>query len=351
MRAIIATPPEEDSAKISDIPRPEPGPGEVLLKTLEIGVDGTDREIHEGVYGTPPDGCSYIVLGHEALTAVAELAPDVEALEEGELVVPTVRRPDDCINCRSSESDMCLKGDYREHGIKGLHGFASDFCVSDSRFLVKVPEDLRDVAVLLEPLSIGEKAIGQVFRIQSRLTWRPRRAFVLGAGPLGLLTAMLLRVRDIEVKVAATRSAESAKARIVDEMGGEYVNVRKDPLRSMSERFDLMVEATGNVNPAMDATRMLERNGVLCFLGNYRNRGCLKDFQEVLYEMVLGNRLMFGSVNSNLGHFGAGIEDMHRIRERYPGVLKRLITGRIRPESYLEAFQADRDEIKTVIEF
>jgi threonine dehydrogenase-like Zn-dependent dehydrogenase len=351
MRAIIATPPEEDSARISDIPRPEPRRGEVLLKTLEIGVDGTDREIHEGVYGTPPEGYHYLVLGHEALTEVTELGPGVDSPEERELVVPTVRRPDDCINCRSSESDMCRRGDYREHGIKGLHGFASDFCVSDSRFLVRVPRELRDIAVLLEPLSIGEKAIEQILSIQSRMTWSPRTAFVIGAGPLGLLTAMVLRIRNIEVKVAATRSAESSKARIVEEMGGQYVNVREDPLQSMSERFDLIVEATGNVNPAIDATRMLERNGVLCFMGNYRNQGCLEDFQEVLYEMVLGNRLMFGSVNSNLGHFGAGIEDMHRIRGRYPGVLKKLITRRIRPESYLEAFQVDRDEIKTVIEF
>ncbi len=351
LKAIVASPPNKMSARLEEIPDPEPGPGQIMLRTVCVGIDGTDREIHEGIYGTPPDGLSYLVLGHEALAKVERKGRDAEGFEQGELVVPTVRRPDDCVNCRSAESDMCIKGDYKEHGINGLHGFASELCISDADFLVKVPEELSDLAVLLEPMSIGEKAIQQVQRIQQRMVWKPERAFVLGAGPLGLLTALILRLRGFSVKVAATRSRESLKARLVTEMGAEYVDVNQRPLDGFSRDFDLIMEATGNVNPAMDAMGMIGRNGVLCFLGNYRNPGHLDDVQEILYDMVLGNRLMFGSVNSNRSHFVAGLSDMKEARDSYPGLMEKLITDRVKPPDFLQAFEPDREEIKTVIDF
>ncbi len=140
MKAIVTYPPRKNSAVIVDIPVPEPGRGEALLRILEVGIDGTDREIYRGEYGTPPEGFDYLVAGHEALARVERLGPGVEGLEEGDLVVPTVRRPDDCINCRAGEPDMCSKGNYREHGIYRLHGFASEYATTNASFLVKVPK-------------------------------------------------------------------------------------------------------------------------------------------------------------------------------------------------------------------
>jgi len=228
MKAIVAEPPKRNSVRLVEIPKPHLGKGQVLLKTLCVGIDGTDKEINEGIYGTPPKGFRYLVLGHEALARVEEIGDQVEGFSEGDLVVPTVRRPceENCLNCRADEPDMCLTGNYFEHGIYRLHGFASEYAMSDARFLVKIPAELEDLAVLLEPLSIVEKAVAQSFKIQERMMWKPKRAFVVGAGALGLLATMILRLRNLEVYTAATRKRESLKAKIVRNVRGIYVNVR-----------------------------------------------------------------------------------------------------------------------------
>lgn len=280
-----------------------------------------------------------------------ELGEGVEGVSKGTYVVPTVRRPDNCPNCLAGESDMCLTGGYGEHGIHGLHGFASETAISDSRFLVKVPRGLEEIAVLLEPLSIGEKAVSQIFRIQRRMVWEPKEAFVVGAGPLGLLTSMILRIRGLDVSVAATRSQESLKAEIVREIGGSYLSVRESPINELGKTFDMVIEATGGTEPAIDATRLLRRNGVMCFLGNYRRRGVYENFQELLYGMVLGNRLLFGSVNSNREHFEMGIRDMKRIHREFSGILNRLITKALPLADFKEAFNPSHEDIKTVIRF
>jgi threonine dehydrogenase-like Zn-dependent dehydrogenase len=175
VKAIIAEPPKKNSAKLANIPTPTPGKNEVLLKTLCVGIDGTDREIDEGIYGISPRNCDFLVLGHEALARVQGIDERIEGFSEGELVTPTVRRPCDenCLNCRKDETDMCLTGNYYEHGIYRLHGFASEYAVAYADSLVKIPEELKDVAVLLEPLSIAEKAVTQVLRIQKRMMWKP----------------------------------------------------------------------------------------------------------------------------------------------------------------------------------
>ena len=353
MKAIIAEPPKRNSVKLAEIPKPLLGMGQVLLKTLCVGIDGTDREINEGIYGTPPSGSRYLVLGHEAVARVQKIGDQVESFSEGDMVVPTVRRPcnENCLNCRTGETDMCLTGNYFEHGIYKLHGFASEYAVSDAKFLTKIPTELEDLAVLLEPLSIVEKAVSQSFKIQERMVWKPKKAFVVGAGPLGLLATMILRLRGLKVYAAATREKESLKAKVVSSVGGAYINVRETPIETLEGKFDIVIEATGRVEAALEALNLLGPNSVMCFLGVYREKKACEEFGKVLTTVVLGNRLMFGSVSSNRSHFEMGIKDMFEIKRRYGNELNRLITKKLYLKDFRQAFKSGREDIKTIICF
>jgi len=353
MKAIVVEPHKADSVRLANIDKHTLADRQVLLETLCVGIDGTDREINEGVYGDAPEGSDYLVLGHEALAKVNDFGKKVQGFTKGDLVVPMVRRPcwQNCINCRIGEVDMCITGDYYEHGIIKLHGFASEYSLSDADFLVKIPDELKEVAVLLEPLSVAEKAISQVFKAQQRMRWEPKRAFVLGAGPLGLLATMVLRLKGFEVYCAATRGKESLKAEIVRMVDATYVNTTKTPFSLVPGKFDLVVEATGNVSVAIDSLYLLGSNGVLCFLGVYMDKKACQDFGKVLTNMVLGNRLMFGSVSSNRSHFEAGIRDMVEIRRRYGDVLKKMITTKLKLSDFRKAFSPNNEEIKTVVYF
>ncbi len=353
MKAIVAEPPKRNSVKLVELHKPVPKQGEVLLRTKCVGIDGTDREIDEGIYGTPPEGFDYIVLGHEAIAIVQEIGEQVSGFSEGDLVVPTVRRPceENCLNCRVGETDMCLTGNYFEHGIYRLHGFASEYAISNADFLVKIPSRLEDVAVLLEPLSIAEKAVSQSFKIQKRTEWQPKKAFIVGAGPLGLLATMVMRLKGLEVYTAATREKESLKAKIVRSVGGSYVNVRETPIATLEKKFDIVIEATGRVEPTLEALNLMGPNSVMCFLGVYREKKACQEFGMVLTNMVLGNRLMFGSVSSNKRHFEMGIDDMLEIRRQYGNALDKLITKTLYPTDFEQAFKPEKEDIKTIICF
>jgi threonine dehydrogenase-like Zn-dependent dehydrogenase len=351
LKAIIAKPPSRDSATLQDILEPTPGGNEVLLKILRLGIDGTDRDINEGFYGAPPEGFDYLVIGHEALCRVEQLGESVLGFKEDDLVVPTVRRPDDCINCKNGESDMCIKGNYKEHGIYKLHGFAAQFGKSDADFLVKIPKEIEEVAVLLEPLSIAEKALYQIRKIQQRMVWEPTSALVLGAGTLGLLTTLLLRVEGFDVTTLATRPKDSLKARIAEECGATYVNGKETPISSMEGKFDFVIEATGNPQVALDAISVVHQNGVVCFLGIYPQKVMSLDFGKTLTSAVLGNKLFFGSVNANKTYFESGVKHMEEMRKDYDGILEKLFTSVLKLEEYTKAFKPDVEEIKTVIEF
>ena len=178
MKALVVMPGQANSAHLTSVPKPRPGMDQALVKVLEVGLDGTDREIAEGLYGQAPTGQDVLILGHESFGQVEEVGPQVRSIRPGDYVVATVRRPDNCINCQAGESDNCLQGDYLERGIKGLHGFLSEYYVEDEAYLVQVPRELRGVGVFLEPLSIVEKAVFQAFKIQERMVWQPRTAIV-----------------------------------------------------------------------------------------------------------------------------------------------------------------------------
>lgn len=351
MKAIVVEPKKPNSAKLAEIEQPVPSKEQVLLEVLCVGIDGTDREINEGFYGEAPEGSDFLVMGHEAVARISKVGEFVLGFSPGELVVPTVRRPGTCAYCRVGEVSYCPIGDYSEHGILKLHGFASDYAVSDADYLVKIPPEMEKGAVLLEPMSVAEKAISQVFLAQKRMSWTAKRALVLGAGPLGLLATMILRLRGLEVVCGATRAKESLKASIVRSVSASYVNLMEKPLRLIEGKFDLIVEATGNVGVAIESLYLLASNGVLCFLGVYRDKQACEDFGKVLTSMVLGNRLMIGSVNSDKVHFEMGIKDMIEIKQKFGDVLEKMLTAKISPAEFQKAFSPDKEGIKTVICF
>jgi threonine dehydrogenase-like Zn-dependent dehydrogenase len=297
-----------------------------------------------------PTGSDYLILGHECLATVEEVPSNSAGIKNGDLVVPTVRRPDGCLNCQNGESDMCLTGQYKEHGIKSLHGFCSEYSVSDLNYLVTVPRELSDVAVLLEPTSVAEKGIVQTFKIQERMIWKPKGALVLGTGPVGLLTAMLLRLRGLDVTAVATRPKDSLKARTVEKIGGTYVNVNDQPITSLG-KFDLIMEETGVASLAAEAQGLLNNNGVLCLLGIYRPNLATQDIGHSYDDIVLGNKITFGSVNANKRYFLSGIQDFRIIQQKFPGVLNSMLTKRVGPSDYSQAYNPTKDDIKSVIDF
>jgi threonine dehydrogenase-like Zn-dependent dehydrogenase len=245
---------------------------------------------------------------------------------------------------------MCLTGQYKEHGIKGLHGFCSEYSASDLNFLVSVPAELSDVAVLLEPTSVAEKGVFQSFKIQERMIWKPQKALVLGTGPVGLLTVLLLRLRGLDVTAVATRPKDSLKAGIVEKIGGTYVNATDQPITGLG-KFDLILEETGVASLAAEAQGLLNNNGVLCLLGIYRPNLATQDIGHSYDDIVLGNKITFGSVNANKRYFVSGIQDFKTIQRRFPGVLKSMFTKMVGPSEYSQAYSPTKDDIKSVIDF
>lgn len=353
MKAITVLPGSQGSLSVRETPVPAPSEGEVLLRVERVGVCGTDMDIVSGFYGEAPPGSKYLIIGHESLSRVAEVGPGVEGFAKGDLVVPTVRRncPENCLNCRNGESDMCLTGHYTEHGIKGLHGFAAEYAATKAGFLVKMPDSLSEVGVLLEPLTIAEKGIRQAFKIQlSRMKWEPERALVLGSGPVGLLATALLRSRGMEVTTVARKPPGSLKARLAASTGATYVDVKETPLTSMDNEFDLVFEATGSTSVALEAQNLCSANGVVSFVGIYRSQVGTEDAGKVFTNLVLGNRIYFGSVNANISYFRQGAEDLAGFRSRWSGFLEGIMTDVVPLEKALEAYgPKGAESVKTVI--
>lgn len=357
MRAVAVVPGNKDSLHVrGDVPEPAPGAGEAVVRVLEAGVCGTDVEIHQGLYGAAPGGSPYLVLGHENL-GVVDSAPAGAAVAVGDLVVATVRRPCDepCRPCAADQNDMCLTGRFKERGIGGLHGFMSERYSEDPRYLVRVPYSLRDVAVLLEPMTIVQKGIEQALRIQERMAWDPRKAVVVGAGPVGILAAAALRLRGYEVTVAALEPEGTFKDRLLDEAGIDYVSTGRTPLSDLKAklgRVDLVFEATGSAHVVLPAMQMLGPAGV-CILSSVTggSRNLEVDVATWNREMVLGNRLVFGTVNAARRHFESGVADMAAADERLPGWLAKLITRRLPYTEAPRALERSPEDVKTVLEF
>ncbi|MBI1885247.1 MAG: glucose 1-dehydrogenase [Chloroflexi bacterium] len=354
MRAITITPLVAKSARRVDVPPPQPAPGEVTVRVVRVGICGTDFEILRGALGEAPAGEDRLVLGHESLGVVEGVVGGVSGLAAGDYVVATVRRPDGCPNCTAGESDMCLWGDFTERGIKRAHGFLTELYSEKPEFLVKVPPELADVAVLLEPLSVVEKAVEQAFLIQRRLRWEPKRALVLGAGAIGLLATALLRLRGLETFTLARSGGDSAAGRAAAALGGAYVSAVGRPLEELRQslgRFDFILEATGSSAVASHALPALATNGVMCLVGVYSSNRVQELPVDSLYsDLVQGNKVVFGSVNAGRRYFEKGIEDLREARSRWPGVIERFISRRLPLERFEEVTARSPGDIKTVIE-
>ena len=368
MRA-VAVFPSEKSLRLVDHPEPKaPLRSEVQLRMLDVGVCGTDREIAHFDYGTPPEGSPYLVLGHESLARVVEVGPDVKQLAKNDLVVATVRRPcphPECRACAVGRQDFCFTGDFTERGIKQRHGFMTELVVEEERYLQVVPQNLRDIAVLVEPLTIAEKALRQVWDVQDRLPWGPggnasgdgtgHRAVVLGAGPVGMLGALALLVRGFETYVYSSGPSGSDKARWVEEIGAHYVSTRDmnaDQLAEHVGNIDLVYEATGVSSAAFEMMPVLGVNGVFVLTGVPPQKGPMPvDADRLMRNIVLKNQLVLGTVNAAPSAFQAAIGDLGRFEERWPGPLRKLITGRYPPEAIEELLIKPAFGIKRVVRF
>jgi glucose 1-dehydrogenase len=353
MQAVAVTPKQPGSAKQIELPIPAASAGMALMRVLEVGIDGTDTEINNGEYGEAPPGSSALVIGHEALSVVEAVGAGVEGFARGDLVVSTVRRPDNCPNCQAGESDMCLFGNYTERGIKGAHGYMGQYYAERPAFMVKIPPALRPFAVLLEPLSIVEKATVQAWKIQERMVWQPKRAVVLGAGSIGILATILLRLRGLEVHVYAKTPEDSLQGDLILQLGASYRSVGDHPItRIQAElgQIDYMLEATGSSTVAFQAFAQVGVNGVICLTGVSGGKSRIRIPSDVInLQMVLGNRLAFGSVNANRRYFELGVQHFQQAEQRWPGIFERLITRRVPFADFKSALDRRPEDIKTLL--
>ncbi|MCH7698043.1 MAG: glucose 1-dehydrogenase [Chloroflexi bacterium] len=356
MKAVVVTPGKPGGGRLEEVPDPQPRDGEVLVQVHQVGLDGTDAEIMQGQYGEAPPGDDYLIIGHESLGRVAEATSGAEGLSTGDWVVAIVRRPDPvpCRNCAADEWDMCLNGRYTERGIKGRHGFLAEFYAETPNYLVSVPEEVSDVAVLLEPLSIVEKAVEQIKRIQSRLVWQPERAVVLGAGPIGLLAGMLLRLEGLEVHFYDA-SEPGLKRDLAEAAGANYIwsgeHKLGHELAAEIGPVDIVLEATGFSPLAFDAMDMVAPNGIVCLTGVSGGTRKLEISADHLnLEMVLSNKVIFGTVNANRRHFESGVRHLQEIESRWPGLLSRMITRRLPLGDIAAAFERSSDHVKSIVQ-
>jgi threonine dehydrogenase-like Zn-dependent dehydrogenase len=313
----------------------------VKVRIREVGVCGTDREIVGHHLGTPPEGAERLILGHEAVGEVVEVGPAVRRLTRGDLVVLTVRRPCDdpeCAACRAGRQDFCVTGRFSERGIKGADGFMTEFVVEDEHYLVRVPKALSDVAVLVEPLSVVAKAAIDLDTIVRRIPWErdSTRALVLGAGPIGLLAAMMTRARDLETFVYSLEPADSDRAELVRSLGASYVSGRDVPLTEIASRVgaaDVIFEAVGVAKVAFQAISALAPNGI-CILSGVPGPGRLVEFDldSVMRDVVMKNQVIFGTVNASRSAFEESVGYLERFMVLFPDSVHRLITRRARLE-------------------
>jgi threonine dehydrogenase-like Zn-dependent dehydrogenase len=333
MLALVTQPGQPHTTRIEDVPVVEAREGEVLVRTLEVGVCGTDREISEGLFGIPPEDEPLLVLGHEALAVVER---DGSGFTRGQLVTATVRRScGHCLSCAEESPDSCLTGDYSERGITRLHGYARELVAEDPRQLVAIPNSLGRLGVLAEPTSICERALRHARTIGGRQPWQLERALVIGAGAIGTLVTYLLRLADVEVWTASLEPASE----LVEQSGARYVSVEDNDLSELGT-FDLVVEATGSAHLMAQALGRLRRSGVACLLGiDPRDQKVELDGRVLGVDMVLENRVLFGSVNAHRQDWLAAVDDLQRVQERWPEGLAQFVALRVPLDRFQEALE------------
>ncbi|MEX1169434.1 MAG: glucose 1-dehydrogenase [Chloroflexota bacterium] len=362
MKAIAVRPGVPASIHARTVPRPSisevPDGRGVRVEVLRVGIDGTDREISDGLFGTAPPGDDYLVIGHESLGRVVEVGPRVPRdLAVGTLVVATVRRPGGSAYDRLGMQDFTTDAPI-ERGINGRHGFLSEQFVEDASFLVPLPTGLSGIGVLLEPMSIAEKGLSQADEIQRRLRiWRPARAAVFGAGTIGLLVTLVLRLRGVDVTVLSRRRPPYRNSVLVEALGGTYVSSEGTDLAAVAKdhgSFDLVFEASGFSPFVFQAAGALAPNGVLVLSGVTGGSRTIEiDANAFNQALVLGNRVIVGTVNASREDFVRGVTDMLRAEAFHAGWLGQLLTtpvaGLDDAQAVLAALEAP-DSIKAYVE-
>jgi threonine dehydrogenase-like Zn-dependent dehydrogenase len=369
MKAIAAFPVERE-VKLIDIEQPKlVAPTQAKLKILDVGVCGTDREICAFQYGTPPASSKHLVIGHESLGEVVEVGSGVSGLKPGDLVVTTVRRPcphEICVSCVTDRADFCYTGDFVERGIKSHHGFMTEYVVDEARNMNLVPAALRMVAVLVEPLTIAEKAIEQIWSLQVRLPWacphtqekgmgHCHRAVVLGAGPVGLLGAMALVRQGFNTFVYSRETAPNPKSSVVESIGATYVSAADAPVDDLAARvgnIDVVYEASGASQLSFEVIKRLGVNGIFVFTGvPGRKAPVAIDTDRIMRNLVLNNQVVFGSVNASRSNFQSAINDLAAFNQSWPESVSRLISGRFPVGQYRELLLGPVHGIKNVLSF
>ena len=338
MNAVAVTPGVPRSVHLRRIGRPTlaqiPGGRGVLVKVLRVGVDGTDKEINAAEYGSAPPGDDYLVLGHESFGRVVEVGDAVSELKVGDYVVAMVRCAGTSVYDQIGSPDLTTDEVYLERGISQRHGFLTEYFVDSADYLVRVPDGLQDVGVLLEPMTVVEKGIAQAFEIQRRLrVWRPRRAAVIGAGTVGLLAAVVLRLRGFAVTTFALQPRPYLNSELVEAIEARYFSVKETSILEAVQQhgaFDLIFEASGYAPAAFDAMRALAKNAVLVLASVTGGDHTIEvPADRINLDFVLGNRVMVGTVNAGREHFEAGVRDLAHAEAQYSGWLSRLITDRV----------------------
>jgi glucose 1-dehydrogenase len=363
---VVAITREDRRVEVRELDEPKiEAPDGVLVRMLEVGVCGTDGGICGGDEGEAPDGADFLVPGHEGFGEVVEVGADVDGLKPGDLVVPTVRRGcphDHCTACRTGNNDFCMTGDYRERGIEGMHGFAAELVVESARHLHRVPESSRDVAVLAEPLSIAEKGIRQFVAIQRRLPWLRDatdeeilsvcHAVILGAGPIGLLGAMLLRLYDVPTVVYSRAEPPAPEVDVTRAIGAEYVSSEREEFGAVVERLgsvELVYEGTGAAKLMFGVLPELGPNAVFVATGVPSPGEKSKiEADRVMHELVLKNQVLCGTVNASSDDFDRAIDHLGRMLERWPDATRSLITHRHGMAEFCESASSS-DGLKHIV--
>ncbi|TDD44357.1 theronine dehydrogenase [Nonomuraea terrae] len=346
MRALTFVPRMKGTLAVEELTDPRPGPGELLVQGLALGVCGTDRELELGEYGWPPPERERMVIGHESLGRVLE-SPEGSAFSPGDLVVGVVRRPDPepCGACRRGEFDMCRNGRYTERGIKELDGYASELWTVKAAYAVRVDPSLESVGVLVETASVVAKAWEQIERIGSRAWFEPQTVLVTGAGPVGLLAALFGRQRGLEVHVL-DRAAPGLKSSLVEELGATYHS--SSTLEAFGDdKPDVIIECTGAGQLVIDALTTTAAAGIVCLCGlSSGGRAHRVDAGVINRDIVLENDVVFGTVNANQRHYRDAAAALAKADLSW---LERLITRRVPLSNALEAFEPAGD-VKAVVD-
>lgn len=351
MQAIVVSAGTPDSMRVGDVPEPEPAAGELVVRTLEVGVCGTDRSIGAGHFGSAPEGRDDLIVGHEVLGVLDEPASGLDA---GTLVAATVRRPcGHCANCEAGELDSCTTGDFLERGILGLDGFAAERFAESPDNLVPIPASLGRLGVLAEPASIAERGLRHALAVGHRQGWEPRRAIVLGVGALGILSVLVLRLRGVETWAMSRGPASSPRARLVEAVGARYVSTADTSLSALGRELggaDLILEAAGSPELMVEAIAALGPNGVLCLRGiDTEHRRMEVDSALFGGEIVLNNKAIIGSTNAGRQDWTQGVADLEAIATRWPEVLEVIVGATVSPDDFPAALGAEA--VKATIAF